>query len=267
MFELTGKTALITGACGTLGPVFANALAEFGANIVLCDIKPNSAEILAQTITERFGVRAIGIECDISDKEAVAAMTQQVVGSFGTVNILLNNAANNMPDAKEYFSRFEDYSLKEWRRVLSVDLDGMFLVAQAVGDVMANSECGGSIIQTASVYASYASDNRIYEGANFNGVAINNPAVYSAGKAGVLGLTRWLATYWADRGVRVNALLPGGVEAGQNSEFKSRYGARVPMGRMAQKQEIAGAVIWLASDASSYVTGQNIFVDGGLSAW
>jgi NAD(P)-dependent dehydrogenase (short-subunit alcohol dehydrogenase family) len=267
MFDLTGKTALISGACGTLGPVFAEALAEFGANIVLSDIKPGAAMKLADNLSNKYGVQAIGMNCDVADKASVEDMTKSSVDRFGTIDILLNNAANSMADPKAYFAPFEEYSTDEWRRVLGVDLDGMFLVAQAVGSVMVESGRGGSIIQTASVYAAYAADNRIYEGARFNGVAINNPAVYAVGKAGVLGLTRWLATYWADHGIRVNSLLPGGVEADQNDEFKKQYSNRVPLGRMARKTEIAGAVIWLASEASSYVTGQSIFVDGGLSAW
>ena len=266
-FDLSGKTALITGACGTLGPVFAEALAEFGANLVISDVKPGAAAAAAAALAASHGVHAIGVDCDVSSPTAVKAMTAAALSRFGAIDVLLNNAANATPDPAAYFARFEDYSLDEWRRSLSVDLDGMFLVAQSVGSAMAAAERGGSIIQTASIYAAYGSDNRIYEGAEFKGVAINNPAVYSTGKAGVLGLTRWLATYWADRSIRVNSLVPGGVESGQNDLFKRRYGNRVPLGRMARREEIAGAVVWLASDASSYVTGQHIFVDGGLSAW
>ena len=150
---------------------------------------------------------------------------------------------------------------------MSVNIDGMFLVAQAIGERMAESGRGGSIIQTSSIYGIMASDKRIYEGSFYLGRQISNPAVYSASKAAVVGLTRYLAAYWADKGIRVNALVPGGVESGQNEIFKKNYSARVPMNRMARPQEMVGAVIWLASDASSYVTGQNINVDGGLSAW
>jgi NAD(P)-dependent dehydrogenase (short-subunit alcohol dehydrogenase family) len=125
----------------------------------------------------------------------------------------------------------------------------------------------GSIIQTASIYGILAPDKRIYEGSEYNGRAINTPPVYSASKAGVVGLTRYLAAHWAEMGVRVNTLTPGGVETGQNDEFRRRYSARVPLGRMAQPNEMVGAVIFLASDASSYITGQNIIVDGGLSVW
>jgi NAD(P)-dependent dehydrogenase (short-subunit alcohol dehydrogenase family) len=143
----------------------------------------------------------------------------------------------------------------------------MFLVAQAVGRQMIRQGAGGSIIQTSSIYGIRASDKRIYEGSQYMGMQISNPAVYSASKAAVVGLTTYLAAYWVDQGIRVNTLTPAGVDSGQNATFKARYSARVPLGRMAQADEIVGALIYLASDASSYVTGQNIVVDGGLSAW
>ena len=150
---------------------------------------------------------------------------------------------------------------------MAVNIDGMFLVAQAVGNQMVKQGKGGSIIQTASIYGILASDKRIYEGSFYLGRQINNPGVYTTSKAAVVGLTKYLAAYWADKGIRVNTLIPGGVESGQNEIFKERYSARVPLGRMAQADELVGALIFLASDASSYVTGQNIIVDGGLSVW
>jgi NAD(P)-dependent dehydrogenase (short-subunit alcohol dehydrogenase family) len=150
---------------------------------------------------------------------------------------------------------------------MAVNLDGMFLVAQAVGNRMIEQGTGGSIIQTSSIYGVLASDKRIYEGSLYLGRQIGNPGVYSASKAAVVGLTKYLAAYWADKGIRVNTLVPGGVESGQNETFKQKYSARVPLGRMARGEEMVGALIYLASDASSYVTGQDIVVDGGLSAW
>jgi len=148
-----------------------------------------------------------------------------------------------------------------------VNLDGMFLVAQAVGKQMVAQEKGGSIIQTASIYGVMSPDHRIYEGSFYLNRQINTPAIYTASKAGVVGLTKYLATYWADKKIRVNTLTPGGVESGQNDEFKRHYSSRIPMNRMADAHEMVGALLYLASDASSYVTGQNIIVDGGLSAW
>ena len=150
---------------------------------------------------------------------------------------------------------------------MSVNIDGVFLVAQAVGGQMQKQGTGGSIIQTASIYGLVSSDKRIYEGSFYLDRQISNPAVYSTSKAAVVGLTRYLAANWGDAKIRVNALVPGGVESGQNDTFKARYSARVPLARMAQPDEMVGAVVYLASDASSYVTGHCLVVDGGLSAW
>jgi len=180
---------------------------------------------------------------------------------------LHNNAASKSVDLDAFFASFEDYSPAEWRRIMGVNIDGMFFVAQAVGRQMIEQGSGGSIIQTSSIYGIRASDKRIYEGSSYMGRQISNPAVYSAYKAAVVGLTKYLAAYWADHGIRVNTLVPAGVESGQNETFKMRYSSRVPMGRMARPEEMVGALIFLASDASSYVTGQELVVDGGLSAW
>ena len=150
---------------------------------------------------------------------------------------------------------------------MSVNLDGAFLVSQAVGRQMIAQGRGGSIINTSSIYGILGADKRIYEGSRYLEREINTPAVYAASKAGLLGLTRYLATHWAGHHIRVNAITPGGVESGQNEEFKNRYSGRVPMGRMADSDEMVSTLIFLASDASSYITGQNIIVDGGLSAW
>lgn len=266
LFDLAGKTAIVTGGCGILGRTFCHGLAEFGAQVVVADLDQTAADEFAEELSAAHGTRCLGIACDVSERDAVGRMVARAAEAFGRIDILHNNAGNPDTDPDAYFARFEDYDLDQWRAVLAVDLDGMFLVAQAVGARMA-ADGGGSIIQTASIYGAMGSDQRIYEGATYHGRAINNPAVYSAGKAGVIGLTRWLATYWADKGIRVNALVPGGVESGQSAEFQARYSARVPLARMARREEMVGALVWLASDASSYVTGQMIHVDGGLSAW
>jgi NAD(P)-dependent dehydrogenase (short-subunit alcohol dehydrogenase family) len=180
---------------------------------------------------------------------------------------LHNNVGGKTPDLDAFFASFEDYSLSEWRRVMAANIDGVFMVDQAVGKRMVAQRKGGSIIHVASIYGAMAPDHRIYEGSQYLGRSINTPAVYSASKAAVIGLTRHLATYWASQGIRVNCISPGGVESGQNEEFMRRYSFRIPLGRMAQPEEMVNALIFLASDASSYITGQNIMVDGGLSTW
>jgi NAD(P)-dependent dehydrogenase (short-subunit alcohol dehydrogenase family) len=267
LFDLSGKTAIVTGGLGILGRRFCQGLAEFGAHVAVVDLDDGKAEEFARGLSNQFGVGAEGIGCDISDPASVRAMTQKVVQRFGRVDILHNNAASKSADLDAFFAPFEKYTLEEWRKIMAVNIDGMFLVAQAVGSRMIDQGTGGSIIQTSSIYGILASDKRIYEGSFYLGRQIGNPGVYSASKAAVVGLTRYLAAHWADKGIRVNALAPGGVESGQNDTFKQRYSARVPLGRMARGEEMVGTLIYLASDASSYVTGQTLVVDGGLSAW
>ena len=267
LFDLSGKVAVVTGGLGILGRGFCRGLSEYGANVAVIDLDADGCAAFAQELSSEAGAPAIGVGCDVSKPESVKAMVAEVVDRLGGIHVLHNNAASKSADLSAFFASFEDYSLEEWRRIMSVNIDGMFLVAQAVGGQMVRQGTGGSIIQTASIYGLVASDSRIYEGSFYLGRQISNPAVYSTSKAAVVGLSRQLAAYWADQGIRVNTLVPAGVESGQNDTFKARYSARVPLGRMAQADELVGAVLYLASDASSYVTGQCLIVDGGLSAW
>lgn len=265
-FDLTGKVAVVTGGAGILGRRFCRGLAEHGAQVVIVDINEEHATRLAADIARRSGRHALPITCDLRDPAEVRRMVDAVVAKYGRIDVLHSNAAGKSSDPAAFFAPFEEYSLAQWREIMAIDLDAMFLVAQAVGKHMVARK-SGSVIHTASIYGVVAPDQRIYEGSEYEGRPINTPAVYAAAKAGVLGLTRYLAAYWAPHGIRVNALTPGGVESGQNETFQQRYSQRVPLGRMARPSEMIGALVWLASDASSYVTGQNIVVDGGLTAW
>ena len=267
LFDLHGKTAVVTGGLGILGRHFCHGLAEFGANVAVVDLDAEACRTFAADLAAEHGVAATGVACDVASPESVRAMVGAVTDALGPIHVLHNNAASKSADLDAFFAPFEAYSLDEWRRIMAVNIDGMFLVAQAVGAQMQAQGSGGSVIQTSSVYGIRAADKRIYEGSHYLGRQISNPVVYSASKAAVLGLTRQLAADWADAGIRVNALVPAGVESGQNETFKRRYAARVPLGRMARAEEMVGALVFLASDASSYVTGQEIVVDGGLSAW
>lgn len=267
LFDLAGKTAIVTGGSGILGRHFCAGLAESGAAVAVVDIQQDSARELAADLNNRYGARTLGIGCDVSDPKSVREMVERVVAEFGEINILHNNAAGKSNDLDAFFAPFEEYTLEQWRNIMAVNVDGMFLVAQAVGKQMVAQGRGGSIIQTASIYGVMAPDQRIYEGSFYLGRQINTPAVYTASKSAVIGLTKYLATYWADKGIRVNTIAPGGTESGQNEEFNRRYSARIPMNRMAQAYEMVGALLYLASDASSYVTGQTVLVDGGLDAW
>lgn len=262
-FSLAGKVAVITGAAGILGQRFCTALAERGALVAALDLR-GSAEV-ADRLAAISG-RSIGIDLDVSDPAACKAAIDRIEEVLGPIDILHNNAASKGPELSRFFDPVDTFSPEIWRDIMKVNLDGYFFMAQAVGPKMAKRG-RGSIIQTCSIYGVVGPDQRIYEGSEYLGMPINTPAVYSASKAGVEGLTKYLATYWGKDGVRVNTLTPGGVESGQNEEFSRKYSARVPLGRMAEPDDMANALVYLASDASKYVTGHNLIVDGGLTAW
>lgn len=257
----------MTGGAGFLGKHFCRGLAEAGASVVVVDVDPTAIAKIVDEINAATPNQALGICSDITQPNSAQTIVSDAVSKFGSVDVLLNNAAGKGPDLDSYFASFEDYTLDQWRTVMAINIDAMFLMAQAVGKQMIEQGRGGSIIQTSSAYGIMGPDNRIYEGSWYLNRRINTPAVYSTSKAAVVGLTKFLATYWADKKIRVNALVPGGTESGQNEEFQKRYGARIPLGRMAHAHEIVGAVLYLASDAASYVTGHNLVVDGGLNAW
>ncbi len=265
LFDLAGTTAVVTGGAGILGRRLCAGLADFGARVAVVDLDGEGAAELARELTEVYAAEAIAVSCDVASPPEVAAMVERVAAE-GPIDVLVNNAATKTEDLDAFLAPAENYDLETWRQVMAVNLDGLFLVAREVGRGML--ERGrGSIIQTASIYGLLGPDQRIYEGSSYHGRQISTPPVYSASKGGVVGLTRYLATTWGPRGVRVNALVPGGVRSGQNETFERRYGERVPLGRMAEADELVGAVVYLASDASSYVNGQTLVVDGGLSAW
>lgn len=267
-FDLTGRTAVVTGGGGILGTGFCKVLAAYGARVAVMDVNLRAAEEAVQTIRRvNPSAELAAYACNVADPEQVQQTVADIVQRFGGIDILHNNAATKTGDLQKFFEPFETYELSTWREIMSVNIDGMFLMAQAVGKQMVAQGRGGSIIQTASIYGVVAPDQRIYEGSQYMGRAINTPAVYSTSKAAVIGLTQYLASYWGEHGIRVNTLTPGGVESGQNDVFSKRYSARVPLGRMAQAGEMESALLFLASDASSYVTGHNLIVDGGLTSW
>jgi NAD(P)-dependent dehydrogenase (short-subunit alcohol dehydrogenase family) len=262
MFDLANEVVVLTGGGGILGSRFADALAAHGAQLAILDREGGKAEQVAYEVAKRHDVTARPYEIDVAtgDLSAVAAA---IATELGSVTVLINAAATKTDG---FFEPFERYALEDWHDVMRTNVTGVMQCCQAFGACMA--EAGrGSIINILSIYGIVAPDQRIYEGSWYEGRPINTPAVYSTSKAAVWGLTRYLASYWATRGVRVNAITPGGVYSGQNRTFVERYSARVPMQRMAEPDEMSGAVVYLAATASSYVTGQNIVVDGGLSVW
>ena len=266
LFDLTGKVAVVTGGAGLIGHAVSVGLAKQGAEVVILD---NNLDAIRTREFERAhdktlkGVIPIAsMTSHVASPEMAKSSVEQIVIECGHIDILFNNAATKGNDAAAFFAPFEDYSLATWNAIMATNVGGMFLMAQAVGTQMVKQRTGGSIIQTSSIYGLVGPDNHLYREQD-----INCPAVYSASKAAIVGLTKWLATYWGEQGIRVNTLVPGGVESGQNAQFQIAYRMRVPLKRMAQHDELTGAVIYLASEASSYVTGQTLVVDGGWTAW
>jgi NAD(P)-dependent dehydrogenase (short-subunit alcohol dehydrogenase family) len=268
-FELTGRVVVITGAAGLLGFQHAQAVAEMGGIPVLLDIDGAKAQRAADSLSQQFGIAGIGLAVDITDPMAVDAAHDQIISQFGRVDGLINNAASNpkVEGASETWTRLENFPLETWASDLAVGLTGAFLCARKFGATMARSG-GGAILNIASDLGLIAPDQRIYR---ISGVPEEEqpvkPVSYSVVKSGLIGLTRYLSTYWPRQNVRVNAICPGGVYAGQNDEFIQRLTNLVPLGRMAREDEYRAAVVFLLSDASSYMTGAIISMDGGRTAW
>lgn len=269
-FDLTGRVAVITGGAGLLGEQDARAIAGAGGIPVLLDVAGRRAGEIAQKLAEEYGVAAFGRQTDITNPAEVTRCLEDVLQRFGRVDILINNAANNpkVEDGTRVdFGRLEDFSLKKWDADLSVGLTGAFLCSQVMGTEMARKG-RGVIVNIASDLALIGPDQRIYRQAETpEHLQLVKPVTYSVVKAGLLGLTRYLATYWAGRGVRVNALSPGGVYNGQRADFVANVSQLIPLGRMAEPNEYQGAILFLCSDASSYMTGSNLVVDGGRTCW
>jgi 2-deoxy-D-gluconate 3-dehydrogenase len=267
-FDLTGKVALVTGGAGLLGLEFCLALAEAGAKVAVVDINAAAAKNVTSYLTGK-GYLSVAVPTDITDPTAVQVMRDTALEAFGRLDILVNSAALDPkfdPGHAEPGSSgaFEDYPLAAWQQALDVNLTGMFLVSQAAAPVML-AQKGGVIINVCSMYGLVGPDQRLYQ--REGQPPRYKPVYYSVTKAGVLGFTKYLATYYAGKHIRVNALTPGGVFNGHDEAFLQEYAARAVLGRMAERHEMSGALLFLASEASSYMTGANLVVDGGWTAW
>jgi 2-deoxy-D-gluconate 3-dehydrogenase len=266
-FQLTSQIALVTGAAGLLGSGFCRILAKAGASVLVADIDEEGATLVAEEIQDD-GLLATPARVDITDPISVDKLIETVLREYGGLNILVNSAALDPkfdPDHHEQTSNaFEDYPLEAWNQALDVNLTGMFLVSQASATPMLAQD-RGVIINICSTYGLVGPDQRLYEREGHPPQF--KPVYYSVTKAGVLGFTRYLATYYSGKNIRVNALTPGGVFNDHDDEFVEKYAARTVLGRMARRDELNGALLFLASDASSYMTGANLVVDGGWTAW
>lgn len=271
-FDLTGRAAIVTGGAGLLGVEFCRTLAEAGAQVVVADLDRRAADRTAAALSQA-GLAATGAAVDVTDPASVHALVNAALGAFGRLDVLVNSAALDPKFDPEHLDSgpaqarpgaFEDFPLAAWRQALDVNLTGMFLCCQAAVQPMLTQQ-SGAIINICSMYGLVGPDQRLYQRQGEQHQY--KPAYYSVTKAGVLGLTRYLATYYAGKGIRANALTPGGVFNGHDEVFLQAYAARSVLGRMANKDEMNGALLFLASDASSYMTGANLVVDGGWTAW
>ena len=270
-FDLNNRVIVITGGAGLLGVMHAEAIAEAGGIPVIADLNEELAVETASSILKKFSIPALAIKTDITNKVDVENLCNNIFDQFGRIDGLINNAANNpkieVKQKNTEWSRFENFSLDNWEHDMAVGLRGAFLCSQVLGSKMAE-QGKGVIINISSDLGLIGPDQRLYEKKGLpEDQQPVKPVTYSVIKSGLIGLTRYLATYWATKGVRVNTLCPGGVESGQPDDFKERLHSRIPMNRMAKRDEYQGAILFLLSDASSYMTGSTISVDGGRTCW
>ena len=271
IFRLDGKVIVITGAAGLLGRKHAEAIACYGGVPILLDLSQKAVDELADELNGKYNTGSVGFAIDITNENAIENNAKQLIERFGKIDGLVNNAANN-PKVEQSsdinFSRLEKFPIDVWNQDLSVGLTGAFLCAKYYGYQISKNPEGGSIVNISSDLGLVAPDQRLYKNSDLlEEEQLVKPISYSVAKAGIIGLTRYIATYWAEKNVRCNAMCPGGVENGQPDEFIREVSFRIPMNRLANSDEYQGALIWMLSDASSYLNGAVIPIDGGRTTW
>lgn len=261
LMRLDGKTALITGGSGHIGRAIAQAYAELGANVALLDINEKKSIQVCKDLESSYGTKTMAIGLDLADDAALRSIPEQVANELGCLDILVNNAAfagdKNLPG---WAVPFAEQDVESWRAALDVNLTAVFSLCQSSAELLASSKTG-SIINMGSIYGVVGPDNALYED-----TAMGNPAAYGASKGGIIQLTRYLSTVLAPD-IRVNTISPGGLWRNQDAQFVERYEYRTPMKRMGKEEDLIGAAVYFASNLSGYVTGQNLLVDGGWTAW
>jgi NAD(P)-dependent dehydrogenase (short-subunit alcohol dehydrogenase family) len=261
LVSMKGRVSLITGGSGYIGQALARALAELGSDLVLLDRDDHDLAAVAKKLVELHGTRVEILKCDLECENELSSAPEWVEKTMGRLDVLINNAAFvGTSELQGWTSSFEEQSLSTWRRALEVNLTAAFALTQGCRALLKSSG-HGSVVNIGSIYGVYGPDLSLYEG-----TSLNNPAAYAASKGGLLQLTRWLATVLAPE-IRVNSISPGGVARNQPQSFVERYVARTPLGRMGREEDFKGAIAFLATDLSSWVTGQNIMVDGGWGVW
>jgi NAD(P)-dependent dehydrogenase (short-subunit alcohol dehydrogenase family) len=272
LFDLSGKVVVITGAGGLLGRQHCEAVASSGGTPILLDISENLIKDFSRDLKEKFKVDAMSFKVDITQENEIQNNVKVIISKFGKIDALVNNAANNPivsdSNSGEQFSRLENFSIDQWNKDLAVGLTGSFLCAKHYGNFISKNSNGGVIINISSDLGIIAPDQRLYKKPGVpDNEQITKPVSYSVSKSGLIGLTKYIATYWVDQNVRCNAICPGGVETDQPQEFLNKISSRIPLNRLAKAYEYRSTLIYMLSDSSSYLNGSIISVDGGRTAW
>ncbi len=257
-FDLHDRVVVITGGVGLIGRALCEACAQFGARVVVADLSPADTKKAADELSRRRGSECLGVAVNVDERSSVVGLRDRVLKRFGCIDGLVNAHQNK---TAEFFAKFEDYDDENWEAVIRTNLHGVFLTCQIVGTWMADNG-GGTIVNFVSTYSVVAPNQKLYKK-----TALGCPAAYSASKGGVDALSRYLASYWADKKVRVNMITPHGVWNSHDPQFEENFASFSPMKRMSCNHEVAGALIYLLSDASSYVTGDNMLIEGGWTVW
>jgi len=264
LFDLSGRTIVVTGSAGILGNQYSHCLCQAGANVILVDTEDEKNKKLENILNKKYHTQTMSFSTDITDKFAVSQMTKKIQKKFKKIDGLVNNAVFH-PKVKggNIHKPFESFPLDLWNQAIAVNLTGIFLLCQEIGNIM-KKQRRGSIVNISSIYGMVGADQRIYGKSR-----LNSPASYAATKGAVLNLTRYLAAYWHQKNIRVNTLSIGGVQVDSymDKKFVKKYSEKTILGRMAQSDEYDGALLFLLSDASSYMTGANLVIDGGWTAW
>lgn len=267
LFTIKDKFIILTGSCGLLGTHFASLLSSHDANLILIDINQEKIEEQKQNILKEFDTKVICYECDISSEKSILKVVKDLKKKSINPSGLINNAAINPSDLNNNeFDSLEDYSLANWNKELSVGLTGAFLCSKNFGKLMSSNSTGGSIVNIASDLSLIAPDRRLYEGLTSNGKNFYSPITYSVIKFGLVGMTKYLASYWAKKNIRCNSISPGGIFNNQEKNFLTKIEKLIPLSRMAELDDISGSLVYLLSDSSEYLTGVNLVIDGGRTS-
>ncbi len=265
--DLKNKVILISGATGLIGNNLIEEYLDYGAEVYGVDIDKKKINLQLKKLKKIFPKSKISLlKCDITKENEVKKVVKHILNKSKRIDTLVNNAASKTKNLKNFFNSFENYNISDWKKIMDVNINGAFLLSREVSRAMIKKK-SGNIISIASIQGVVGNDKSIYKNSKFKGVQMSTPAVYSTSKSALIGLTRYLATYLGEFNIRSNSISPGGIKGGQNKRFNQNYSKKVPLKRMGEVNEIVQCVIFLSSNKSSYISGQNILVDGGYTSW